>query len=255
MTDRAVIEFGDQHGGLENAIIEQMARGDVAAHRRNKQQQGQRHSFATIRQHANGPVLKAQAAMPLSVLVVTDFGERVGQSLMCLRVCRVGLEGSFIAFSRGFELARFEEDITQVDEAHGIGGMPGDRLRICGSRGGPIAGGMQERAQVVQSEAMRGFARQQLEISVASFPSAAHFREQTGEVEAKIHIIRTGRHASLEIQQCRFLRPLPPIRLRLRRAALSGTGFHRASKLHGFFEEGVDLPSGGSMIYDGHANG
>ena len=57
-------------------------------------------------------------------------------------MARVDAEGGFEMFPRDGEVADFEENIAQVDVAHGVAGMVLHGFRVGGARGGSISGGI-----------------------------------------------------------------------------------------------------------------
>ncbi len=140
---------------------------------------------SAIRQLQSGTILETLAPVALSALFVAEFGQHIREPLMRLRMARVQAQSSFIVLAGGRELAAFVEHIAQVYVAHGIAGMARHGLRVGGARRGAISAGVQQRAQIVQREPVRGLARQHIEICVSRFRSPAHFVQQTGALESR----------------------------------------------------------------------
>ena len=126
--------------------------------------------------------------MPLSALVVAEFGQQRRRDPDAPPHGRVGAERSFVVFPRGLELAASKRTLPRFTWLMGSSGWPGDGFRVRGARGGSISGGVQQRAQIVQRQTVRRLARQQLDVSVAGFEGPAHFREQTGAIESQTHM-------------------------------------------------------------------
>ena len=99
------------------------------------------------------------------------------------------------------ELAVLIKRVGEIDLAHRIGGMAGGGFRVSGAGGGSIAGSMQERAKIVESDAVRGRARQDVEISVACVQCAAQFDQQIGTLEPGFHGVRLSCDAGFDITQ------------------------------------------------------
>ena len=113
---------------------------------------------------------------------------------MRLGMAGVGAEGRFEMLARGGIFADFVQDIAQVHVAHGVVRMARHGLRVSGARGGAISRGVEQRAQIVERQAMRGIARQHVDIGVSRFQGAPQFRQQSGALESQAHakLINTG---------------------------------------------------------------
>ena len=94
--------------------------------------------------------------------------------------------------------------------AHGIVGMARHGFRVSRARGGAISGGMQQRAQIIQRQPVRGLARQHFEIRVSGFQGPAHLGEQAGALKSQIDIVRIGCDTFFEIAEERFGRNVRP---------------------------------------------
>ena len=165
----------------------------------------------------NGTILETFAPVPLSALFVAQFGQHIRQALMRLRMAGVDAESSFIVLAGGRKLAAFVEHVAQVHVAHGIVGMARHGFRVGRARGGSISGGMQQRAQIVQRQPVRGLARQHVEIGVSALPESGPFRraDRRARIADSTRRARTrcgsrSRRADSRRTRCR----LRPVRLR-----------------------------------------
>ena len=85
-------------------------------------------------------------------------------------------------------LAAFVEHVGQVDVAHGIAGMARRGFGVRGSRGGSIARvACSSVPRLFKRQAVRGRARQHIQIGVAGFQRAAEFGQQAGALQPRRH--------------------------------------------------------------------
>src|SRR5579872_7486123 len=138
----ATVEFGYHDGGLEHAVVQEITRRDVAALGGNQEQKRDRRAVAAVWQREHRALFETFSAMPGGALVVSQFRQHVGESLVRLGIIRGAAQSDFIMLGGSRKLAIFIERVGEIDVAHRIGGMAGGGFLVSSAGRSAIAGGM-----------------------------------------------------------------------------------------------------------------
>ena len=146
------------------------------------------------------------------------------------------------------KFAVFVEHVAQVHVAHGVVRMTRHGFRVSCARGGAIPGGIEQRTQIIQRQAMRGLARQYIQIGISSFQRPAQFGQQTGALESQNRLRQARRDARSRSRnaasraRCGGQSASAHRQARLA-AAPPSAGQHGASQSHGLLHQQIDLAS------------
>jgi hypothetical protein len=177
---------------------------------------------------------------------------------MRLRMAGVEAERGFIVLPGSLKLAAFMQDIAQIHPAHGIAGMARHGFRVGRARSGSISGGMQQRAQIVQRQPVRGLARSVHRDTRFWLPESGPSRRVNKRAQIAdpprrdwTRCARRGRGGRIP---ARVAAANPPPWLFARRAARAALASMARPRATVFSTKQIDLPPAGAVIYDGRAN-
>ena len=190
--DIGAAKFGDDGRDAEQPVIEQEAGRDVAAARRDEEQQRLPLARAAIGQIPQEAVAEAERAMAVGRLLLAELGQGLRHALM--RRGEIGRERqrAFVMFARLRERAVLEQEIGEVDLRRGIAGMARRSLAVKRARGAAIALRVEEIGKVVERAEMRRRAGQHREIILLGLLGAAERCQQPRAPEARLHALGIG---------------------------------------------------------------
>ena len=136
---RQIEIFGIDSRHREDAIVEDHIRRNIAALRGNDEQNAQRSAGAPIGPGHDAVAGETLFAMPRGAFFVALLFQNIRQALMRVGQACVDDECVFVKPPRFVEIAVFQKDVSEIDEAERIVGMTFDGLAIGGDGGRAIA--------------------------------------------------------------------------------------------------------------------
>ncbi len=129
-----IVEFRVERVNREMPVIDPQLRRNIAAARRDQQQQGRADPGAAIG-FADHGVAREAAPPVLLGSVQVQLPQRPGHALVCLVQVRVGGERRLIMLSGSARIVLLAQHIGKIDSSDRVAGMMLHRLQI-GSAGG-----------------------------------------------------------------------------------------------------------------------
>jgi hypothetical protein len=131
-------------------IIEKRRCGNVAAGRRDQQQNGDRRTVAAIRQRRLKVILESLIAMPARAGHISFLGQEIAHAAMGMDMVRIDPQRYFEMNARLVRLAAEKQQVRQIDVPGRIVGMMAHGFAKQRAGSVFVTGGENQRAEIVQ---------------------------------------------------------------------------------------------------------